>query len=323
MDAIRNLVAGADPIGPAPTIPDAEEALHSMFSHPEVYADRVSPDIPTLAERRQRRGRTLGLLTIAAAAVTAGVLLSINLGPLTAGPAPANTSTATPSAASSVSPTPTATPSPTPSASPASPATSGVAQPITPSEPAAPSAAEWERYSNPSARLSFDLPPGWTVIEKKVDGATPSVQLDVANEQGIRIAGLEHANSGGLGGACGPEPVPLLTLDSGSVDIPYRASARPGAPEFSFRVLDGTGIGSKVRGSLGLNQPDPQQLQSCMYYNMVSSPVATLSFATQFQVNLSDTKGLAFDSVDEAKAYMATDEYAQLKRMFTSLSLVP
>ena len=161
------------------------------------------------------------------------------------------------------------------------------------------------------------------MIEKKADGATPSVQLDVANEQGIRIAGLEHANSGGLGGACGPAPVPLLTLDSGPVDIPYRASARAGAPEFSFRVLDGTGSGLKVRGSLGLSQADPQLITSCMYYNMVSSPVATLSFATQFQVTLSDTQGLAFDSVDEAKAYMATGEYAQLKRMFMSLSLVP
>ena len=295
MDAIRNHVAGADPIGPNPTIPDAEEALHAMFSRPEVYADRVSADIPTLAERRQRRGRTIGLLTMAAAAVTAGVLVTINLGPLTAGPAPANTSTATPSAAASTSPTPDATPSPTPSASHAP--TSGVALPITPSAPAA---AAWERYSNPSARLSFDLPPGWTVIEKKADGATPSVQLDVANEQGIRIAGLEHANSGGLGGACGPAPVPLLTLDSGPVDIPYRASARAGAPEFSFRVLDGTGSGLKVRGSLGLSQADPQLITSCMYYNMVSTPVATLSFATQFQVTLSDTQGLAFDSVDEA-----------------------
>ena len=318
MDAIRNLVAGADPIGPNPTIPDAEEALHAMFSRPEVYADRVSEDIPTLAERRQRRGRTIGLLTMAAAAVTAGVLVTINLGPLTAGPAPANTSTATPSAAASTSPTPAATPSPTPSASHAP--TSGVALPITPSAPAA---AAWERYSNPSARLSFDLPPGWTVIEKKADGATPSVQLDVANEQGIRIAGLEHANSGGLGGACGPAPVPLLTLDSGPVDTPYRASAPAGAPEFSFRVLDGTGSGLKVRGSLGLSQADPQLITSCMYYNMVSTPVATLSFATQFQVTLSDTQGLAFDSVDEAKAYMATEEYVQLKRMFMSLSLVP
>ena len=60
MDAIRNLVAGADPIGPDPIVPDAEEALSSMFSRPEVFADRVSPDIPTLAERRQRRGRGAG-----------------------------------------------------------------------------------------------------------------------------------------------------------------------------------------------------------------------------------------------------------------------
>jgi hypothetical protein len=321
MDAIRNLVAGADPIGPNPAVPDAEEALHAMFSRPEVFADRVSPDIPTLAERRQRRGRIFGLMTVAAAAVTAGVLLSLNLGPITAGPAPANTSTATPSAASSASPTPTTTPSPAPSASQAP--TSGATVPVTASGPASPPAAEWERYSNPGARLSFDLPPGWTVIEKKVDGATPFVQLEVRNQQGLRIAALDHVTPGGLGGACGPEPVPFLTLDSEPVDIPYNKSVAAGAPEFSFRVLDGTGIGLKVRASLGLNQPDPQMVESCMYYNTVSSPVGTLDFATQVQVTLTDTQGLAFDSVDEAKAYTATEEYSQLKRMFMSLTLIP
>lgn len=315
MDAIRNLVAGADPIGPNPTIPDAKEALHSMFSRPEVFTDRVSPDIPTLAERRQRRSRIVGLMTIAAAAVTAGVLLSLNLGPLTSAPAPANTSTPAPSATSSSVPTATASPAPTPPAS--------QAPPITPSGPPAPAAAAPERYSSQGARLSFDLPAGWTVLEKKVDGTTPSVQLDINNEQGTRVAGLEHALPGGLGGACGPEPVPLLTLDSEAVQIPHRSPAGAGTPEFSFRVLDGTGVGLKVRGSLGLNQPDPQMLESCMYYNTVSSPVATLVFATGVQVTLTDTEGLAFDSVDEAKAYMATQEYAQLKSMFMSLQLVP
>ena len=314
MDAIRNLVAGADPIGPNPTIPDAEEALQSMFSRPEVFADRVSPDIPTLAERRQRRGRIVGLTTMAAAAVTAGVLLSLNLGPLTSAPAPANTSTAAPSATSGSVPAATASPVPTPPASQAPPIPSG---------PPAPTAPAPERYSSQAARLSFDLPAGWTVVEKKVDGTTPSVQLDINNQQGIRVAGLEHALPGGLGGACGPEPVPVLTLDSEAVQVPHRTSAGAGTPEFSFRVLDGTGIGLKVRGSLGLNQPDPQMLESCMYYNTVSSPVATLVFATGVQVTLTDTEGLAFDSVDEAKAYMATEEYAQLKSMFMSLQLVP
>lgn len=312
MDPIRNLISGADPIGSDQAVPDGEEALRAMFSRPEVFADRLAPNVPTLAERRQRRARVAGLITIAAAAVTVGVLVSLNLGPLTAAPAPASTSTQSPTATASPSPTATAGPAPT----------SGAAVPLTPSESAA-TAAAWERYSNASARISFDLPPGWTVLEKKVDGTTPSVQLDIANEQGIRIAGLEHSIPGGLGGACGPEPVPVLTLDSEAVDIPRRTSAGAGIPEFSFRVLDGTGLGLKVRGSLGLNQPDPQMLESCMYYNTVSSPVGTLAFATRVQVTVSDTNGLSFDSVDEAKAYMATEEYAQLKRMFTSLQLAP
>ena len=315
MDPIKNLVSGADPIGHDPAVPDGEEALHLMLSRPGAFTDRVAPALPTLAERRQRRSRIVGLMTMAAAAVTAGVLLSLNLGPLTSAPAPANTSTAAPSATSGSVPAATASPGPTPAA--------GQAPPIIPSGPPAPAAPAPERYSSQAARLSFDLPAGWTVVEKKVDGTTPSVQLDINNQQGIRVAGLEHALPGGVGGACGPEPVPVLTLDSEAVQVPHRTSAGAGTPEFSFRVLDGTGIGLKVRGSLGLNQPDPQMLESCMYYNTVSSPVATLVFATGVQVTLTDTEGLAFDSVDEAKAYMATEEYAQLKSMFMSLQLVP
>ena len=113
MDPIRNLVSGADPIRHEPAIPDGEEALRRMLARAEGYTDRVSPDIPTLAERRQRRARIAGLLTIAAAAVTAGVLVTMNLGPLTTSPAPAGTAEVTrpeaPAAATALPPTPTPT----------------------------------------------------------------------------------------------------------------------------------------------------------------------------------------------------------------------
>lgn len=112
MDPIKNLVSGVDPIGHDPAVPDGEEALHLMLSRPGAFTDRVAPDVPTLAERRQRRGRIAGLMAIAAAAVTAGTLVAVNLGPLTAAPAPATTvtSTASPSATTAEpTPTPTAT----------------------------------------------------------------------------------------------------------------------------------------------------------------------------------------------------------------------
>ena len=60
MDAIRNLVAGADPIGPNPTIPDAEEALHEklMSSSAEVSwenSDNASVEEAMLALREKDR----------------------------------------------------------------------------------------------------------------------------------------------------------------------------------------------------------------------------------------------------------------------------
>ncbi|MFD5278916.1 hypothetical protein ACFWIX_15335 [Pseudarthrobacter sp. NPDC058362] len=291
MDPIRNLVAGADPLGHGPATPDPEHALSAMLSRPDIFADRLSADIPTLAERRRARARVLAAVTLAAAAVAAGILVATSLEPIAA-PAPASEPVATQSASAIASTS--AAPTPTP--------------------------AGWERYSNQSAGVAFDLPPGWAVIEHSVDGAAPSVRLDVQNEQGAKVASMIHAQPGGLGGACGPEAVPLLTLDSAPVTVPYRAAEGAAAPEFSYRVLNGTGSGLGVNGSVGLSQPDQQASAACMYYNTVSSPVGTLSFASQFQVNLGG-EGMVFASVAEAKAYVATGEYARLKRMMVSLDL--
>ncbi|MFJ6026430.1 hypothetical protein ACIQCN_03075 [Pseudarthrobacter sp. NPDC092424] len=322
MDSIRNLVAGADPLGHGPATPDAEQALSAMLLRPDIFADRVSADIPTLAERRRARARVFGAVTLAAAAVAAGVLVATNLVP-TAAPAPASKPVATQSASASASaaPAPSARVSapPAPAVDASSVPSRKVVVPMATPAPA-PTPIGWERYSNQSAGVAFDLPPGWAVIEHSVDGAVPSVRLDVQNEQGAKVASLIHAQPGGLGGACGPEAVPLLTLDSEPVTFPYRASEGAAAPEFSYRVLDGTGSGLRVNGSLGLSQPDLHATEACMYYNTVSSPVGTLSFASQFQVNLGG-EGLVFSSVAEAKAYMATGEYAQLKRMMVSLDL--
>lgn len=107
MDPIKELIEGADPLrGGGEPVPDAEAALARMLAAPAGGADKLPPNVRSFAAaRRLRNARIAGLLTMAAAAVTAGVLVATHLGAINAVPVPAGTTTMTPSA----SPTATAT----------------------------------------------------------------------------------------------------------------------------------------------------------------------------------------------------------------------
>ena len=63
-----------------------------MLSEPAAFSDDATVGIASLDDaRRRRRAKVAGLLTIAAAAVAAGVLVAGNLGALTSAPEPAST----------------------------------------------------------------------------------------------------------------------------------------------------------------------------------------------------------------------------------------
>lgn len=309
MDAIKNFVAGADPVGPNPTEADGEKALQLMFARPDVFADRVPKDIPTLAERRQRRNRVLGFSVLATAAATAGVLVSINLGPLTAVPAPANTVAVIPTASASSNP-------PSPSASATTTTAPETTQPAITSLPPVPTQAKFE---SATAGLSFDLPTGWTATE--VPAGTPdfpATGVEVADEVGKKVASLYYGTGGGLGGACGPGPYTQTELDSAQ----YSAAWAQPDVRFSYRILDQTSSGSGFAYQAGLVDASSGQLQdSCLMYSVVAkAPQGKLSFA-----NASSNRPNApiFSSMADAQAYMATAEYSNLKAMILSLSIAP
>ncbi len=125
MDPIRELIEGADPLrSGVGAMPDAEAALARVVATPGNGADKLPPNVRSMAAaRRLRTARIAGLLTMAAAAVTTGVLVATHLGSINAVPVPAGTSSLTPSASptatttaagmASPTPTPTATASPT------------------------------------------------------------------------------------------------------------------------------------------------------------------------------------------------------------------
>jgi hypothetical protein len=316
MDAVKYLVSRVNPVERDADVPDPGSILESLLSRPEVFEDRVPTHIPTLAGRRQRRAKAAGLFVVAAAAVTAGVLLTINLSPVTEGPQPAATSTAKVSPGPTSSPTPTMAPTSgaTPSPASAAPAT---AVPVPPAD-------AWRTYTSADGKVSFDHPGDWQVLPKPFNPEYPAVALDVQDHEGKRVASLHYGASGGIGGACAA-PVPYSVLDSVELALPYNTSVPDViTPRFAYRVLLEA---DRVTASYGITSSTAgKDGKSCMFYNMVNGPMESplYSFADNFQVSAGDTQteGVkTFRTLDEARAYTLTPEYIKAKRMIMSLKI--
>jgi hypothetical protein len=135
MDPIKNFISAADPVHSDPSVPDAEAALRRMLAEPAAFTDSLPPNVTSLEDRKRQRARLAGVLTLAAAAVTAGVLVATNLGALTSAPEPAGTVAGLGTASSTPTPTPPA--SGTPSAGPTPTATATATAPAAASGPVA------------------------------------------------------------------------------------------------------------------------------------------------------------------------------------------
>lgn len=250
----------------------------------------------------------------AAVAAIAGALLigATACGPSNAGPAANAAATATASASTTVLPTQTGS----------STATASVSAPAAVQE-----TAKWQHFTSADGKVSFDYPAGWTVA--LTPGASSGLNLDVTDADGMKVASLNYgAPNGGLGGACG-NPVPYSVLDSTELALPYNtAAADTITPRFTFRALQEAG---RVTASYGITSSVAgKEGKSCMFYNVVSGPSDSpfYSFADAVQVNtegkapIGNRKGAkVFTSMDEARAYMTTPEYADAKRMITSLTI--
>ncbi len=297
-------------------------------SDPDGPEQKDDATVVVAAGMRRRRAVIAGVVAVTVLAVAGGVLAASMQGSGGARQAPAGAVETQPAATAS----PAASPSPEQSSAPGSAAPVAAPEPsfVMPTDGGPHSAdlpAGWQRYSNPAAGVSFDLPAGWRVVENSVDGSTPHVVLDVLDATGATAANFSYSN-GGLGGACGPDTVPVLTLDSVPVDVPHRSDGSPASPAVSYRVLDATGIGGKAVGAIGLVKELPDESgEACMLYTTMSGERAILSFASRLQIGATDQPGpgrdLIFDSVADAEAFIGTDAYTDLMRMFTSLALNP
>ena len=319
MDSIKSLISGSDPLRRDPAeVPDAEAALHGVLTEAPTFSDSLPANVLRFEDRKRRRARVAGALALAAAAVTAGVLVATNLGSLVTAPSPAGTVVPSPSEATRpASPTPTRSATPTATAPPA-PSTS-------PTPPAA--VVTWTTFTDATGQATFEHPTDWTVSQAPETIAGGSYNtVEVKNSAGKTMSTLRLVYDVTGGPVCS-DPKPFQTIDSVVVDIPQKAAklrefAR-GPSAFVFRVIEG----DKVYGSVALTDGDlAQQSTTCYLYNGILGPdnVPFAHFGDTVWL-MADGKNapLTFDSVADAKAYMGTQEYQDIKRMLISLALHP
>lgn len=311
MDPIKNMISAVDPVHNDPSVPDGEAALRRMLAEPGEFSDRLPLNVSSLADRKHRRARLAGVLTLTAAAVTAGVLVATNLGALTTAPEPAGT----------VAPTAVAFPT-------ASATTSETVTPsATPTPPAISAPAAWTTFTDATGQATFELPASWTVSQtpKTINGGFFNT-VEVRNSEGKKISTLGLVYDGAGGPVC-PVPKPFSTLDSVVLDIPQKANKLKESPRgpsaFVFRIIQG----DKVYGSVALTDMDlAPDTTTCALYNSILGPddVPFAQFGDALWLTADgEDAPLTFASVAEAKGYMQTQEYQDIKRMLVSLSLTP
>lgn len=304
------------------------EQTRNTNTGPAAFSDDGVPPDSGAAAGRRRWPWVVGIAAVAAAAVTAGVLVVGN-----PAPAPASAVTA-PTASASLATEPGRTPSASPSVQPSvEPSVQQSAQPsvqptVQPSSPASSPATEGTvagpttgRYVSASAGASFDLPDGWTVEESTARPVDyPGTRIIVFNEARMQVAELYHGATGGVGGACGPGPYTMTELDTApALDNPWATAA---GVRFSYRVLDMRADGGEFDYQIGLVDNVSGQLKdTCLMYSFVAgAPQGTLSFANRAAQSPGHDDPI-FNSMAEAKDYMLTPEYRKLKGMILSLEL--
>jgi hypothetical protein len=168
---------------------------------------------------------------------------------------------------------------------------------------------------------------GWTLSEapQTIQGGAYNV-VEIKNAAGKTMSTLRLVYDSTGGPVC-PDPKPFQTLDSVVVDIPQKADklrefAR-GPSAFVFRIIEG----NKIYGSLALADGDlAPKAATCGLYNGILGPdgVPFAHFGdTEWLTADGQHAPLTFESVADAKAYMQTQEYKDVKRMLISLALQP
>ncbi|MBU8865314.1 hypothetical protein [Paenarthrobacter aromaticivorans] len=297
MDQIKSQISSIDPLAQEPEAEiNGEEALARMLTGPRVFSDTVPAGVSSLQDRRNRKVRIAGALLLGAAAVTAGVLVAANFGPISSTPAPAVTVT---------------TPEPTPTVPPV---------------------AALQKFTFPDGHISFNYPSGWTVQTEQ--GPYLSEETKAASQGATLLdsAGAEVAriNSGFYGDGTGGL-VDRTVLDRAVV--PGVTDTAGNQVEFGFSLnqimnIDYDAANGGMPTAKGPSDSPPfyvmdvrlsselQPGQTTSGTNQIRMPNGFMNAYVVFDFDKQPT----FATPEAAKAWMGSTQYAQLKAMLLSVS---
>lgn len=217
-----------------------------------------------------------------------------------------------PAAASNVNVTDTAEPRPAlaflsgSTWAPPAPAASAVSASAVPASSAKHAAPALKTFTFPDGHISFAYPEAWTVRTVLPPAGLPGVEAIVADSAGNDLLSLGN----GLTAGCTGGPVSRRVFDQSAV--PGMAAPDGTEPVFGF-VVESYGDGDAY--FMGLS--DPRSLEQGEGVSSWCNLVSTANGGLSTRVLFNDP---AFPNKGAARAWMATDHYAQLKALLISLT---
>ena len=191
-------------------------------------------------------------------------------------------------------------------------------------------ATNYKTYTDSEFNASFQYPEKWTVGSVNIplaDDPHWNRGVEVKNESGEIVAELILGVSG-LGGTCADENGnPVLSnftvLDSSPSTIKAKM------PISMFYIVSGADdrhneVGYQATYGLSDTYITNKDYQVCMFYNLFDSNIDNgqgSNYLISFGNDISNYYGKYFKSLDDAKKYIQSDEYKEIKKMLLSFNL--
>ena len=207
--------------------------------------------------------------------------------------------------------------------------------------PAPGPAQEWVVHTSPSGRLSFEVPAAWTVEDTSRDGLAEAGLIRWTSQAGAAALGYFIGPGGGVGD-CRPSPGLLVeTLDSAPVSGFHPQATSVRTPAAQFRAVQ---LEDRVWATIGITLDPVGPVDICPVVNLARTErlwtaqgetsggeagigsVAPQDWAASgfapgdaLVLTPGSAHGFSFPTMDAARAYMQTPEYAQIMRVLTSI----
>ena len=189
---------------------------------------------------------------------------------------------------------------PAPSATGAAPASKA------PASPAKPAAPALKTFTFPDGHISFAYPETWTVRTVQPPAGLPGVEAIVADTEGNDLLTLAN----GVTAGCAGGPVSRRVLDQTAA--PGMTAPNGVEPSFGFVAED---YGNGEAYFMGLT--DPRSLKEGEGVSSWCNLIPTANGGLFTRVHFNEP---GFPNRGAAKAWLATDQYAQLKALLLSLN---